>query len=181
MRCPRNRSISPLLALLVALPLGLLGCGPSGAHDYNRGIEHFNKQEFAQAAEALELAIKHNPEFAEAHHSLGVCKIELDQLDAAQAALERAESLFGGGKQSATYDGKTVTQKRALVARHLGLIEEKRYTLRREADGQAALAHLRKARDYYQQAIGLDPAERHSRQGLDKILAFFKRHNLAAD
>lgn len=157
------------------LGLALAGCGPAGAKDYNQGIEHFRAAQYADAAAALERAIAENADFAEAHHSLGVCQIQLEQLDQAAASLDRARVLFDAGTVTDTEDNKTVAQKLALVHRHLGLIEEHRYQRQMLSDGDAAIAHLKLAKAQYEKTRSLDPDEPHAKQRIEQIEAFLAR------
>lgn len=162
------------MACVLALCV-LLGCGPEGAREYNEGVEQFKTRDYAAAAASLRKAVERNPEFAEAHHSLGVCLIELDDLDGAARAFARAGELLGAGKAIETDDGRSVAAKRALVHRHLGLIEEHRYTRTMMRDHEAAIRHLELARDQYAKARELDPNEPHSKQRLDQIQSLLSR------
>ncbi len=162
-------------ACACVLGLALAGCGPAGAKDYNQGIEHFRAAQYADAAAALERAIAENADFAEAHHSLGVCQIQLEQLDQAAASLDRARALFDAGTVTDTEDKKTVAQKLALVHRHLGLIEEHRYQRQMLSDGDAAIAHLKLAKAQYEKTRSLDPDEPHAKQRIEQIEAFLAR------
>jgi tetratricopeptide (TPR) repeat protein len=168
----------PLLTLVVIM---LSGCGPRGAQDYNEGVEHYNNGRLKDAVAALERALALNERFAEAHHSLGVVLIQLAELDRAESSFQRAEQLLTEGATVATHDHKSLPQKRALVARHRGLIEERRYAQFREVDGERALDHLRLAREHYRAACQLDPDDTQIKQALSKLETFFERHQLDRD
>lgn len=88
-----------LLLPLVAL-LGLTACEseqvvstetvivrePSGEEAYNRGRRYFDEGDFRAAAEEFSLAVRRNPNFAEAFYGLGRSHEKLGAVERAQAA-----------------------------------------------------------------------------------------------
>jgi tetratricopeptide (TPR) repeat protein len=73
-----------LLALSVAVPTRA---------EWEKGVEAYNKKDWATAVKEFEDVITTNPDFAAGYHMLGVCQTNLDQKSPAVANLRKAVEL----------------------------------------------------------------------------------------
>ena len=83
-----HRGLAGLTALLLALAVTV----PAAA-EWNKGLEAYNKRDYATAAKEFEEVTKTNPDYAGGYYMLGLCQRSLGNLSPALASLRRAVEL----------------------------------------------------------------------------------------
>jgi tetratricopeptide (TPR) repeat protein len=83
------------LAGLAALLLAVAMAAPVAA-EWNKGLEAYNKRDYATAAKEFEEVTKTNPDYAGGYYMLGVCQRSLGNLSPALASLRKAVELEPG-------------------------------------------------------------------------------------
>lgn len=82
------RRLAGLTALLVALAVAW----PVAA-EWNKGLEAYNKRDYATAAKEFEEVTKTNPDYAGGYYMLGLCQRSMGNLSPALASLRKAVEL----------------------------------------------------------------------------------------
>ena len=132
--------------------------GPRGMENYNEGVKLQQDNKIQLAEQQFKLALKNNPDFAEAHLNLGLIYIENGWLDGAESSTNQAIAIFE--RTNKTYvEGGTVRQALSLAYNNLGAIEMARAL---EAEKQRnisdARSHWQKGMNQFRKAIDLDSA-----------------------
>ena len=87
-----NRRNHRRLAGLVALLLAVAVAVPAAA-EWNKGLEAYNKRDYATAAKEFEEVTKTNPDYPGGFYMLGLCQRSLGNLSPALASLRKAVDL----------------------------------------------------------------------------------------
>lgn len=86
-RSHRFRRLAPIALLLAA------GLSAPAFAEWNKGIEAYNKRDWATAAKEFEEVTKTNPDYAAGFYYLGLCQRSLGNLSPALASMQKAVEL----------------------------------------------------------------------------------------
>lgn len=133
------------------------GCeNHSGIEEYNKGINYQENNHTALAEQQYKLAIKKNPNLAEAYLNLGLIYIEDGWLEGGEKMTLKSISLFKSSNKT-IITGNTLEQSLSIAYNNLGVIEIQR-AIEYEIDYNYLLSksHWEKGMEYFYVAVNLD-------------------------
>ena len=156
--------IRKIMVVVVLLSFSAIACdpsditGPRGMENYNEGVKLQQDKKSGLAEQQFKLALKNNPDLAEAHLNLGLIYMENEWLDGAESSTKQAIAIFE--RTNKTYvEGSTVRQSLSLAYNNLGAIEMGRaLEAENQRDISGARSHWQKGMNHFRKAIDLDSA-----------------------
>lgn len=146
-----KKLLIPLLTVAI-----LSGCdellGVKGMTQYNAGVEYLGSKNYSGAEQKFKLALKENPELAEAHLNLGLIYMETGWNEGAKQETEAALAIFERTNQTIV-EGSTVEQSKAMAHNNLGAIASR-------------IGDLTEAKSQYEMAVQLDPTNAQAQANL---------------
>jgi tetratricopeptide (TPR) repeat protein len=168
------RSLAGVAALLAIVLIS--GCSamsdlarPSGLDKYKSALQHQERNESTLAEQDYKIALRENPDLAEAHLNLAMLYMNSQWWDGADDETQKAVALFE--KTHKTYiEGSTWQQSLSIGYNNLGAIEMGRgLESEMTSDIRAARTHWQTGMSHLNKAVQLDPTNAKAQANIQRF------------